>query len=297
VPAQIAIVLNSRSGSAPRQAELARILEVAGVVADIHSVPVERKRAGQWIGGLANQYETLVAAGGDGTVSSVAAAAAKAGKTLGVIPVGTLNHFARDAGIPVVLEQAIVVLAAGHTRSLDAGVVNDRIFINNASIGAYPRMVWERKQAGQRGLPRPVAHLLAVVDTWLELSWISVRLSVDGRELVRRSPFVVVGNNEYEVEGMQFGKRATLTAGRLSLYVAPDSGRLDAVALIARALVGRLKQSDKFEAWLASSIAMDMTKREIAVALDGEIHVLDAPLRFSVKPGALNVIVPAEREG
>ena len=274
-----------------------RALETAGVVADIHSVPVKREGTAQWICSLANQYQTLVSAGGDGTLSSVAAVAAKAGRTLGVIPAGTLNHFARDAGIPLKLEQAIAVLAAGHTRSFDAGVVNDRIFINNASIGAYPRMVWERNQARQRGLPRPIADALAIVDTWLELSWTIVRLCVDGEDLVRRTPFVVVGNNEYEVEGMQFGRRPTMTAGRLSLYVAPDSGRLDVLTLIGRALLGRLKQSEKFEAWLASSITMDVPEPEIGVALDGEIHVLDRPLRFGVQRGALKVIVPAEREG
>lgn len=293
----MAIILNSRSGSAPQHAELVRTLGKAAVIADIHRVPADREDVADWIGSLARQYDTLVAAGGDGTVSTVAAAAVKAGKTLGVIPAGTLNHFAQDAGIPLQLEPAVTVLAARHTTLLDVGIVNDRVFVNNASIGAYPRMVWERNRVRQRGLPKPIAYALAIIDTWLEFSWISVRLWVDSQELVRRSPFVVVGNNEYEVEGMHFGKRPTMTAGRLSLYVAPDSGRLDLLALTARALLRRLKRYEKFEAWTAASISIDMSQREIDVALDGEINVLESPLRFGSKPRALKVIVPVEREG
>lgn len=291
----MAIVLNPRSGSAPGQAELARALEGAAVRADIHCIPGEG--AADWITRIANEYETLVAAGGDGTVSTIAAAAVKTGKTMGVIPAGTLNHFARDAGIPQQLDEAIAVVAARHTVLLDVGVVNDQIFINNASIGAYPRMVWERSQARQRGLPRPIASALAIIETWLELRSVTVRLCVDNREMVRRSPFVFVGNSEYEVEGMQFGKRPTMTDGRLSLYVAPDSGRLDALALPARALLGRLKQHEKFEAWTASSISMEMSRREVSVALDGEIRMLETPLRFHVKRHALKTIVPPKKEG
>lgn len=264
-------------------------------MADIHCVPGQGAAA--WMTSIANQYDTLVAAGGDGTVSAVAAAAVNAEKTVGVIPAGTLNHFARDAGIPVQLEEAIAVLATRHTRLLDVGVVNAHVFVNNTSIGAYPRMVSERNQARQRGLPRLLASALAIIDTWLELRSVTVRLLVDNRELVRHSPFVFVGNSEYEVEGMQFGKRPTMTDGRLSLYVAPDSGRLGVLALPARALLGKLKQHQKFEAWLASSVAMDMSRREVSVALDGEITVLETPLRFSVRRHALRAIVPVGKAG
>ena len=104
-------------------------------------------------------------------------------------------------------------------------MINDRVFINNASIGAYPRMVWERNRARQRGIPKPLASALAAVATWLELRTVVVRLDLDGREVVRRSPFVLVGNSEYELEGTRFGRRATMTDGKLSLYVAPGSGR------------------------------------------------------------------------
>jgi diacylglycerol kinase family enzyme len=241
---------------------------------------------------VARRHDILVAAGGDGTASSVAATAVREGKIFGLIPTGTLNHFARDAGIPLELSDAVEILAAGHTRALDAAEVNGFVFINNASIGAYPRLVSERARATRRGLPRPFAVSLGVVRTWLSLRGVTVRLCVDGLELTRRTPFIFVGNGKYEVEGLRFGKRPAISDGTLSLYVAPESGRLDTLALPARALLGTLKGHGKFEGHQASSISMDFPRRSVAVALDGEIRALRSPLRFSIKPRALSMIVP-----
>jgi len=271
------------------------VCRAAGLDAVIHPLPsataIER-----WLDSLASQHDVLVAAGGDGTVSTVAAATVRSATTLGVIPTGTLNHFARDAGIPSDLEQAVDVIAAGHTRRLDVADVNGSIFINNASIGAYPRMVWERNREEQKGRHRVVALILAVVRTWLGLRSVTVRLSVDGVELIRRTPFVVIGNGEYQVEGVELGKRVSLTDATLALYVAPESGRLDVLTLPVRAFLRRLHEHEKFETLRASSLAMDLSRRRISVALDGEIRVLEPPLRFSVKRAALRAIAPAPRD-
>jgi len=179
------VVLNRRSGTAHEEPAVRSALGRAGLQADVVTVP--SAMGGGSIDHAAGGYDVLIAAGGDGTVSTVAAAAARAGKTFGVIPCGTLNHFARDAGIPLELDAAVDVLAAGYTRMLDTGVVNDRIFINNASLGAYPRMVWERNRARRRGLPRPLAMTLAVARTWFDLRSLTVRLVVDAMRALERA--------------------------------------------------------------------------------------------------------------
>ena len=292
VTPRLAVILNPRSGSAPGREELARALDAAGIAAEIHCMPPAD--VSPWLAGIANRYDTLVAAGGDGTVSTVAAVALRTAKTLGVIAGGTSNHFARDLGLPAPLDATIGVLAASATSLLDVGLVNDRIFLNNASIGAYPHMVWQRTRARQRGLPRPIASSLAVMDTWLGLGHITTRLCVDRQELIRRSPFVVIGNGSYEVEGLHLGRRRTLTEGKLSLYVAPNLGRADALALPLRAFLGRLKHHQKFEEWCGTTITLDTSQREIRVALDGEINRIETPLRFSLMPRALRTIVPLD---
>jgi diacylglycerol kinase family enzyme len=220
-------------------------------------------------------------------------AVVRANRTLGVIPAGTLNHFAADLGIPADIEGAVAVLAAGHTGLVDAGTVNGVIFVNNASLGAYPRVVWERARVRRKGLPRLAAMTVAVLRTWVYLPNLAVRMSVDGRELIRRSPFFVVANGEYLVERPAFWRRASVTAGRLTLYVAPHAGRFDVLRLPVRALLRRLRAHDRFEMLRASAISMKLPSGRVHIALDGEIRVLPAPLHFAVKPRALRVIVPA----
>jgi diacylglycerol kinase family enzyme len=262
-----------------------------GLTADI--LPVPAAMGGGSIDHVARAYDVLVAAGGDGTVSTVAAAAARHGKTLGVLPSGTLNHFARDTGIPFELEAAIGVLAAGRTRLLDIGCVNEHIFINNASIGMYPRLVWERNRARRKGIPRPLAVGLAVARTWMDLRSVAVRLSVDGDDLIRSTPFIFVGNSEYEVEGTSIGKRMTMTDGKLSLYMAPKFDRVDALLLPVRVLLKTLEQHEKFEARAASAITMEPSEKRVTIALDGEIRTIQAPLRFTVQRSVLRTILPA----
>lgn len=283
-------MLNRRSGSAPEPGVLEEALARQGLDADFVIVP--SAMGGGSVDPIAENYDVLIAAGGDGTVSTVAAAAARAGRTLGVIPCGTLNHFARDAGIPLDLDAAVQVIAAGHTRLLDTGVVNEQVFVNNASIGAYPRMVWERNRARRRGLPRPLAVSLAVARTWFDLRSLTVRLEVDGRELVRRTPFIFVGNSEYEVTGTQIGQRPTMTDGKLSLYMAPKFGRMDALMIPLFVLLKKLESHERFESMQAMSIVLDTPRHRVAAALDGEIRVLEAPLKFGVRRESLRVLLP-----
>jgi len=288
------VVLNRGSGTAPDRATLEAALAQAGIAADI--LPAPGERGGERIDHAAG-YDVLVAAGGDGTVSTVAAVAARHGTTMGVIPGGTLNHFARDTGIPLDLGGAVSVLAAGYTRLLDVGAVNDHIFINNASIGAYPRMVWERNQARRKGMPRPIAVSIAVARTWFDLRSIPVRLTADDTDMIRRSPFIFVGNSKYEVEGTSIGRRTTMTDGKLSLYLAPKFGRIDALLLPVRVLLRTLERHEKFEARTASAITIEPPGPRVVVALDGEIRTLDAPLRFTVHRGVLRAILPASSSG
>jgi diacylglycerol kinase family enzyme len=292
VAARIAIALNPRSGNAPDRTKLEHALQHAALAADIHVVP-ESPDVSAWMIAIARRYDVVVAAGGDGTVSSAADAVISEGKALGVIPAGTKNHFARDARIPTDLDAAIALIEAGQVRALDVGDVNGLVFVNNASVGAYPRLVWERDRVRERGLPKSLAQTLAVVRTWFQLRTFAVRLCVDGHEMIRRTPLVFVGNSEYEVEGMHFGRRHRMTDGCLSLYIASDTGRLSSLALPARALLRRLKQYDSFEIFLASSVSMERARQRISVALDGEVRALETPLRFTIRRKALRTVVLA----
>ena len=240
----------------------------------------------------AERGDLLVAAGGDGTVGTVAAAAVDAGATFGVIPLGTLNHFARDAGIPLNLDAAVAALAAGHHRRLDVGDVNGRVFVNNSSIGLYPRLVWDREAEQARGRGKWTAFGIALVRTWRRYRTVTVRISFDGREHVRRTPFVVVGNNEYRLNGLHIGARTGFDNGRLSLYVAPYCGRFEILALPFQALAGRLAADVKFESFAATALSVETARRRVNVALDGEVTVMQSPLHYRIRAAALRTVVP-----
>jgi len=235
----------------------------------------------------------VVAAGGDGTVSTVAAVAVRTGATLGVLPLGTFNHFARDAGIPLDLSEAASIIRQGTIRTLDAGELNGRIFLNNASLGIYPRLVWERRAEQRRGRGKWTAFSIALAKTWWSYRTLSVRMLLDGTPLVRRSPFLFIGNGEYHAEGIDLGARPSLEAGRLSAYVAPECGRVELLAMPLRALAGRLSAEPTFEAFTAREITVEPSQSRIGLAIDGEIVIAQPPLHCRIRPRALRVLAPS----
>ena len=138
---KIEVIVNSGSGPGHEdgiQQVLTEAFKAAGVDAKINLA-----RTGSEVTTLAQQAakgdaDTVVAGGGDGTISSVAAALIGKDKRLGILPFGTMNHFAKDLFIPLELEGAIGTIVAGHETKVDVGEVNGEIFINNSSLGLYP---------------------------------------------------------------------------------------------------------------------------------------------------------------
>jgi diacylglycerol kinase family enzyme len=213
--------------------------------------------------------------------------------TFGVIPLGTLNHFARDAGIPVNPAKAAAVVAAGHTRELDVGAMNGLTFVNNLSLGLYPRLVWEREREQHRGRRKWTAFAVALVRTWQRYPTMSVSLEVDGVRLRRRTPFVFIGNGEYQAEGLGLGRRSAIADGQLSIYLAPGVGQFELLELPIRALAGRLAADVKFEIFHACEVDIESVHPIFGVALDGELKTdVHSPLHCKVLPCALRTLVP-----
>jgi diacylglycerol kinase family enzyme len=238
--------------------------------------------------------DIVVAGGGDGTINCIAAQIAGTDSVLGVLPLGTLNHFAKDLGIPLDTEQAIQTILDGHRTKVDVGEVNETIFLNNSSIGIYPDMVTER-EAGQHRLGKSKweAFFWACLKVARRYPFMDVQLKVDDAILARHTPFVFVGNNAYTIEGFDLGGRKTLTGGRLSVYVSQRTGRLGLLGFAVRALFGRLRQAEDFDAMLTEEVDIHTRRKRVRVSTDGEVTTMDMPLRYRIRTGALHVIVPA----
>ena len=240
---------------------------------------------------LARRPGIIVAGGGDGTVSGIGAALAGTDIALGVLPLGTLNHFAKDLGLPLDPDAAVERIATGRPVRVDVGEVNGRVFVNNSSLGLYPDIVRDRERQQKRlGRGKWPAFAWAALAVLRRYAFMKVRLTVDGEERIRRTPFVFIGNNEYRMEGFAIGERAGLQDGRLSLYVAQRPGRLRLLQLALRAVFGRLQQARDFDTLLATEIDIESRRRRLHVATDGEVRLMTPPLRYRIRPASLTVI-------
>jgi diacylglycerol kinase family enzyme len=242
---------------------------------------------------VGDRPDTVVAAGGDGTVNAVASKLIGTEIRFGILPLGTLNHFAKDIGVPLDVDAAIATVIDGHCIKADVGQVNQQVFVNNSSIGLYPDIVSQR-DAEQRLRKRGKwpAFCQAFVGALFRYPFMVVRMNVDGQKLEQRTPCLFVGNNEYALEGFDIGGRKRVDAGVLSLCIVQSEKRMALLALAVRALFGRLQQSRDLKTMLATEIMVETTHRRKRVATDGQVNVMDIPLHYRIHPGALNVIVP-----
>ncbi len=295
MPGPIEVIINTNSGSViegDTELLLAEAFAAHGVEVKIHFA-----KGGDEIEALAKQAadsdaEIIVAGGGDGTISTVAAEVLKANKTLGVLPLGTLNNFSKDLQIPQDLFEAVRVIAEGHARQVDVGEVNEHLFINNSSIGLYPNIVRRRERQQRLGRGKWMAALWATLRMFRLSPFLKVRIKVGDKTFLRKTPFVFVGNNEYEMDLYKIGRRVEMDGGELSVYFLHRGGRRGVVLLLFRTVFGMVKQWKDFEAVKTEETVIHTRRKRLHVAFDGEVRILESPLHYRIHPKALTVIVP-----
>jgi diacylglycerol kinase family enzyme len=296
MPTPPTIILNASSGTDDKNGLEQRLAEFFAA----RDVPAQILIAdsGADIPGLARRAleETdgpIVAGGGDGTVNAVASALVDSGRTFGVLPLGTLNHFAKDLGLPLELDEAAEVLVDGLPVPVDVGEVNGRIFLNNSSLGLYPAIVHKRERLQERlQYGKWPAFVRAALSALSRYPFVEARIQVEGREIVRRSPFIFIGNNRYHIEGFDIGGRSRLDSGWLWLYAIHETGRLGLFRFAFHALRRSLREQRDFDCLCATHIRIHARRRWLRVATDGEVGFMELPLHYRIRPGALRVLVP-----
>jgi diacylglycerol kinase family enzyme len=254
-------------------------------------VALRRAAAARNAGGE-HQFDIVVVGGGDGTVSAATSVLAGGDLPLGILPLGTFNHFARDLGVPLDLDAAVETIARNRVASVDVGEVNGRVFVNNSSLGIYPHLVAERDRQRRYGVARWAAAALACCRVLWRLPRPQVRAFAPGWTSERRTPCVFVGNNMYELDAFAIAKRSRLDQGKLCLYIANPQGRLGLMRLAVRAFLGRLKPEVDFTPACLETMEIWARRHRLPVALDGEAMVFQTPLHYRIRPRALRVIIP-----
>jgi diacylglycerol kinase family enzyme len=242
----------------------------------------------------ASDADVVVLGGGDGTLSAGAAVLAGGPKPLGILPLGTLNHFAKDVGIPLDLDGAVETIEGGRVTEVDVGEVNGRIFLNNSSVGLYPSAVAHREELRHRhGGGKWPAMFTACWEAFRRFPLLDVIMQVEDRAVALTTPFIFVGNNRYDMRLFALGTRTSLQDGVLSVYLTRNTGRAGLLRLAFRALLGRLEQDCDFRSLALAGVEIRSRRRSLRVSLDGEVVRMASPLRYVIRPRALRVLAPA----
>lgn len=246
-------------------------------------------------------FKTIVAAGGDGTICAVASALSGSDAIMGILPLGTFNYFARSLDLPVNdVVAAAKVIVGGKTMPLRVAKVNDRVFLNNASLGAYPAILETREAVYKQWGRSRVAAYWAVIKTLATVRPpMRLKLTIDGKSRDIRSPLVFVVNNAYQLQQMSLEGADRIEAGELVVFVAPDSTRLGMIRHATAVALGLATAKRNFELLSGKKLVITSLDRPASsrrtVARDGERERLAGPFKFEVIPDALQVLVPADR--
>ena len=294
----IEIILNAKSGS-HRAEETRRLVEkVLKESGRPFSISVA---TGDELYRLAQQKaagdaEVLVAGGGDGTICTVAEAALKSDKILGVLPLGTFNYFARNLGISLDPQAAARTLLDDHTVRASVLDLNGRLVLNNSSFGVHPAvLLTRRKLYRQWGRNQLSAYVSVILTVFRRAPKVRVRLATDDGEVVRETPLVMICSNAFQMQAFALAGTECLEAGKFALYVARLSGRRTIFVLGLRTLFRRLRPGVDYEVICSSDVTVESLRRnQLRAAVDGELERLESPMRFRVAPKSLCVLAPRE---
>ena len=235
----------------------------------------------------------LIVGGGDGTISAAASALVGTKTKLGILPLGTLNHFARDLGIPPEIGEAAKLIASAPERRVDVAEMNGRIFINNSAIGLYPLMIVDRDAQRKRlGRSKRLAMLVASLRTLMRFNHQRLTLTVNDEQARVETPLLFVGNNDYRLDIAAPGQRERLDDGELCVLVMRKNTRPGLIAASIRALLGRARLDDTVRVEGVERLRVDSRRSQLAVSLDGEVVSSAPPLDYKIRKRALRVIAP-----
>ena len=302
---ELFIVMNRGSGAAEKD-EVRRAIEAELMAAarPHRFVPVQQgqiTQACREAARLAVEHGgILVAAGGDGTINAAAQAAVTEGCPLGVIAQGTFNLFARQLGLPLDAGEATQAILRAQPEPVQVGLVNERVFLVNASVGLYPKLLADREEVKQKlGRKRWIAMLAALKSL---LEWrLQLRLDaeVDGEITQLRTSSVFLCNNQLQLErvGIDEAVVAQLANGRMACVLARASDWWAKTRLLGAAVLGKLGQVHEIDSFALRSLAVTTRNaRQLKVATDGEVQWMQLPLRFTVSPKPLRVMLPPPEE-
>jgi diacylglycerol kinase family enzyme len=302
-PLALAFVVNGLSGSdetGGRIELLRRLMDADGrpyrveTIDEGHALADAVARAADW---AVAQGGAVVASGGDGTLNAVAHAVLQAGCPMGVVPQGTFNYFARAHGIPTEPEAALRQLLASRAQPVQFGLMNEHIFLVNASLGLYPQLLQDREAFKRQFGRTRLNALIAALGTILrEHRYWTLELDLSGKEWVVRTSTLFVGNNVLQLAQVGLPQSEAVAQGALAAVMVRPVGRLAMLGLALRGALGSLGDADSVIDFAFRRMTVRPARgapvRRVRVAIDGEVLTLHTPLTFQVGPTPLMLLMP-----
>lgn len=302
--APICVVMNAGSGSHRSSADTEQgirgVLEASGrphEVVVIDEPSSLESRAVELAARQAREGGVLVAAGGDGTLNTLAQAALDHDCAFGVIALGTFNYFSRAQDLPLEPEKATELVLGTHIRPTQVGLLNGRIFLVNASLGLHPQLLQDREefkqQYGRRRSMAVIAGLRTILSRRIELA-LQIELKGESHDL--RTTTLVVNNNRLQLEQLGVPEAPAVDEGRLVAVLLPPSGKVALLGLALRGAAGQLGSAKNVERIefrrMRVKAGRGERRKRMKVAVDGEVLVLQSPLVFEIAPRALRLVAP-----
>lgn len=293
-PATLCVLANPGSGRASRDATaIDRAMAVFGP-----DVPLRRLTEGQTFAdavrqALADGFTTIVAAGGDGTVTGIAQALLGTGASLAILPLGTFNFVSRGLGLSEEPEAAARAILAGHPHRISVGMVNDQLFLNNVSLGLYPRILSEREAMYARyGRFRLLAYWTVLATILRAQRTPSFRIETEDSTRALRTPLIFIARSAYQLERFGLSGADIISDDRFAVFVARTGTRWHLMKVAFHLARKRLVLGTDVELFSAHRMTIHTAKRRPRVAFDGEKRKMLAPLEFEILPDALSIIIP-----
>ena len=244
---------------------------------------------------VAEGFDIVVAAGGDGTQSAVAGALAGTGTMMGVLPGGTFNYFARDLGVGETIEEGLETLQDARPRAVDIGQIEDLVFLNNVSLGAYPHILKTREGIYKRwGRSRMAAYWSVLVALRRLRNPMRLTAKVDGQERRFTTALVFVARSAYQLDAFGLDGADAIRAGNMAVLIAKARKPLPLLRSAFRLALGLSAKDSDFDLIVTDSLVIDTGQFRQLIAHDGEKTRMKSPFHVQVLHGALTVLVPAD---
>ncbi|MDB5176353.1 MAG: uncharacterized protein JWN75_21 [Candidatus Saccharibacteria bacterium] len=278
---KLVVVYNPKSGSAQTKKQLKRLFKAANIT--IESFIVIDDKLSRHLQPFCRKGKIIAAIGGDGTIASVAAIVHTSQALFAPLPGGTLNHFTKDADIDQDLEIAIKNLTNAKQRKIDVATVNKKLFLNNSSIGIYPTTLQTRKRFEDK-LGKWPSAVVSTIRAFVRFRIYTI--TINGK--IYRTPFVFVGNNQYDIDNG--GARKTLTSKKLFVYIIKSDKRRTLIRLLFASIIGQARSDNDLITLSTQKIIIHSHKNRLNVSTDGELVSTSTPITYESLPGSLTIL-------